>query len=51
MQRYGDLGLKTNIWMISSLVCCDREADSRQKAGMNFIIVAKDGKGCLYILY
>ena len=51
MQRYGNLGLNRNIWMISSLVCCDREADLRQKAIMDIIIVGKDNNGCLYISY
>ena len=41
MQRYGDFGVNTNIWAISSFVCCDREPDLRQKDGMTFIFVRK----------
>ena len=31
MQRYGDLGLNTNIWQDSSFVCCDIHTDLRQR--------------------
>jgi hypothetical protein len=34
MQRYGDLELNTNNWVISSFVCCDRKPDLRQKGGI-----------------
>lgn len=37
MQRYGDLGLNTNIRLFSSFVCCDRHADLRQKKGIGLL--------------
>ena len=42
MQRYGDLGVNTNIGAFSSFVCCDRHADLRQKRGLDSFF---DGKG------
>ena len=44
VQRYGDFGLKTNIRVISTLVCCDREPDLRQKGGKAFDFVLKKFK-------
>ena len=44
MQRYGDFGLNTNIWVFSWFVCCDREADLRQKGGKAFDFVLKKFK-------
>ena len=38
-QRYGDFGVNTNNGAISSLVCCDREPDLRQRGGMGFVFV------------
>ncbi len=42
MQRYGDLGLYTNNGLFSSLVCCDREADLRQRGGLSSFFVGKE---------
>ena len=44
MQRYGDFGVNTNNGAISSLVCCDRQADLRQKGGKAFDFVLKKFK-------
>ena len=41
MQRYGDFGLNTNIWVFSSFVCCDRVGDLRQRSGRGFDFVGK----------
>ena len=43
MQRYGDLGLYTNIRLFSSLVCCDRHAGLRQRGRMSIFFVGKEG--------
>ncbi|SEM92550.1 hypothetical protein SAMN04487902_10511 [Prevotella sp. ne3005] len=43
MQRYGDSGLYTIIWLFSFLVCCDRHADLRQKRGLGSFFVGKGG--------
>lgn len=43
-QRYGDFGVNTNNGAISSLVCCDRQADLRQKGGKAFDFVLKKFK-------
>ena len=41
MQRYGFLGLKTNIWVFSWLICCDRVSDLRQRGGRVVYFVGK----------
>ena len=45
MQRYGDLGLYTNIRLFSSFVCCDRHADLRQKRGLDSFFVGRVAHG------
>lgn len=48
MQRYGDLGLYANIWLFSSLVCCDREADLRQRGGLSSFFVGKEANNDIF---
>ena len=44
MQRYGDLGQNTKKWLFSSVVCCDRKPDLRQRAGRAFYFVGRNEK-------